>query len=149
MTASKDKDALLGLLKSKKLEPYIRYIRFPQYKNLAADTRVDFTYPISALVGANGTNKSSILRALYGAPGYNNLGNYWFSTSTDPITDGFGSELLYLRTLECCDTTSSRGLEDPGVQGRRSRLLGAFSTHNSLRDGPHAPGRSRGTNGRW
>jgi ABC-type transport system involved in cytochrome c biogenesis ATPase subunit len=54
---------------------------------LAADTRVDFTYPISALVGANGTNKSSILRALYGAPGHNNLGNFWFSTSTDPITE--------------------------------------------------------------
>lgn len=87
MTSSKNKDALLGLLKSKKLEPYIRHIRFPQYKNLAADTRVEFTYPISALVGANGTNKSSILRALYGAPGHNNLGNFWFSTSTDPITE--------------------------------------------------------------
>lgn len=87
MTSSKNKEALLGLLKSKKLEPYVRHIRFPQYKNLAADTRVDFTYPISALVGANGTNKSSILRALYGAPGHNNLGNFWFSTSTDPITE--------------------------------------------------------------
>jgi predicted ATPase len=80
MTSSKNKEALLGLLKSKKLEPYVRHIRFPQYKNLAANTRVDFTYPISALVGANGTNKSSILRALYGAPGHNNLGNFWFST---------------------------------------------------------------------
>lgn len=87
MTSPKDKAALINLLEKKKMEPYVRHIRFPQYKNLAADTRVDFTYPISALVGANGTNKSSILRALYGAPGYNNLGNFWFSTSTDPITE--------------------------------------------------------------
>ena len=49
MTSSNNKEALLGLLKSKKLEPYVRHIRFPQYKNLAADTRVDFSYPISAL----------------------------------------------------------------------------------------------------
>jgi hypothetical protein len=87
MTSTMDKAALLNLLAKKKLEPYVRHIRFPQYKNLAADTRVDFTYPISALVGANGTNKSSILRALYGAPGHNNLGNFWFSTSTDPIAE--------------------------------------------------------------
>lgn len=87
MTSSKDEKALLGLLKSKKLEPYLRHIRFPQYKNLVANTRVDFTYPISALVGANGTNKSSILRALFGSPGQNNLGNFWFSTSTDPIAE--------------------------------------------------------------
>lgn len=39
------------------------------------------------MVGANGTNKSAILRALYGAPGYNNLGNFWFSTSIDPIEE--------------------------------------------------------------
>ena len=87
MTSPKNREALIGLLKSKKLEPYIRHIRFPQYKNLATDTRVDFSYPITALVGANGTNKSSILRAIWGAPGYNNLGNFWFSTSTDPIEE--------------------------------------------------------------
>lgn len=87
MTSLRNREALLGLLKSKKLEPYVRHIRFPQYKNLVANTRVDFTYPITALVGANGTNKTSILRAIWGAPGYNNLGNFWFSTSTDPIEE--------------------------------------------------------------
>lgn len=81
-------DVLKNLLEQRKLEPYIRYIRFPQYKNVAPFTRIDFTFPITALVGANGTNKSSLLRALYGAPGNNNLGNYWFSTDTDPIVEG-------------------------------------------------------------
>jgi len=78
---------LIKLLECKKLEPFLRHIRFPQYKNLEKNTKIDFSYPISALVGANGTNKSSILRALHGSPGYNNLGNYWFSTSIDPIEE--------------------------------------------------------------
>jgi len=90
-------DALRGLLKAEKLEPYIRHIRFPQYKTLSAMTQIDFTFPITALVGANGTNKSSLLRALYGSPGENNLGNYWFSTQTDPIDSGkdFPSSFVY------------------------------------------------------
>lgn len=86
MTSFKETQ-LRTLLAARKLEPFISHIRFPQYKNLAANTIVEFTYPITALVGANGTNKSSILRALYGAPGFNNLGNFWFSTSIDPIEE--------------------------------------------------------------
>lgn len=79
---------LSTLLQKKKLEPYITHLRFPRYKNLTDNLRVDFSHPITALVGQNGTNKSSILRALYGAPSYNNLGNLWFSTSIDPIEEG-------------------------------------------------------------
>jgi len=75
------------MLAAKKFEPYISHIRFPHYKNLAADLRIDFEFPITALVGANGTNKSSILRAIQGSPGNENLGVYWFSTSTDPIAE--------------------------------------------------------------
>lgn len=75
------------MLNNKKLEPFICHIRFPQYKNLAPDTKIEFSYPISVLVGANGTNKSSVLRALYGAPEHNNLGTLWFSTSIDPIDE--------------------------------------------------------------
>lgn len=81
-------EVLRRLVDRNQLEPYVRHIRFPQYKNIAPFTKIDFTFPITALVGANGTNKSSILRALYGAPGNNNLGNYWFSTEIDPIVEG-------------------------------------------------------------
>jgi hypothetical protein len=87
MVSLSEQEILRRLLLNKQLEPFISHIRFPQYKNLASNTRVEFSYPITALVGANGTNKSSILRALYGAPGYNNLGNFWFSTSIDPIEE--------------------------------------------------------------
>lgn len=82
-----DRKALRGMLAAKKMEPYVSYIRFPHYKNLTPDLRIDFDFPITALVGVNGTNKSSILRAIQGAPGNENLGVYWFSTSTDPIAE--------------------------------------------------------------
>lgn len=44
--------------------PFIEHIRFPKYKSLVANSRIDFTYPITLLVGQNGGNKTSILQAL-------------------------------------------------------------------------------------
>ncbi|MGY4177640.1 ABC-type transport system involved in cytochrome c biogenesis ATPase subunit [Bradyrhizobium sp. USDA 4518] len=82
-----DRNALKAMLAARKFDPYISHIRFPHYKNLAPDLKIDFDFPVTALVGANGTNKSSILRAIQGSPGNENLGVYWFSTSTDPIAD--------------------------------------------------------------
>lgn len=79
--------ALRSLRSSAQLEPYINHIRFPHYKNLMPGSRIVFDFPFTALVGANGTNKSSVLKALFGAPGSNNLGTMWFSTSVDPIDD--------------------------------------------------------------
>lgn len=68
-------------------EPYIHYIRFPYFKNLAPDLQVEFNHPITALVGANGSNKSSILRALQGCPEGQNIGLYWFGTPLDSVPD--------------------------------------------------------------
>lgn len=68
-------------------EPYIRYIRFPEYKLLLEDTKIDFTFPFTALVGENGCNKTSVLQALYGTSGGNSVGNYWFETEVDHIHD--------------------------------------------------------------
>ncbi|MFZ6643214.1 ATP-dependent nuclease [Undibacterium sp. TC4M20W] len=90
------KNILRTLKNQNQLIPYIDYIRFPQYKNLLPDTRIDFTYPITALVGPNGTNKSSVLKALYGVPGSNNVGNLWFSTAIDPIEEGHGSPNCFI-----------------------------------------------------
>lgn len=70
---------------------YVTHIRFPRYKNMAVDTRIDFTFPITALVGPNGSGKTSILNALYGAPNRYSTGEYWFSTEVDPIEEGEGS----------------------------------------------------------
>ena len=112
---------LRGLVNNRQLEPFISHIRFPQYKNLKTNTKIEFEYPITALVGANGTNKSSILRALYGAPEFYNLGNFWFSTSIDPIEETGESPSCFIygywnpinkKTVEVIKTRISKD-EDP------------------------------------
>lgn len=70
---------------------YITHIRFPRYKNIADEVRLDFTFPVTALVGPNGSGKTSVLNALYGAPMRHSTGEYWFSTEVDPIIEGEGS----------------------------------------------------------
>ena len=36
---------------------WITHIRFPYFKNIQPNTRIDFSCPITALVGPNGTGK--------------------------------------------------------------------------------------------
>lgn len=84
-------DDLIGMLDRDNdrniFRQYIEYIRFPLYKNFSPNMRIDFSFPITFLVGANGTGKSSLLQALYGAPKDNNVGQYWFNTELDYISD--------------------------------------------------------------
>ena len=75
---------------------YITHIRFPRYKNMADGARLDFDFPVTALVGSNGSGKTSVLNALYGAPTRNSTGQYWFSTKVDPIEEGEGSPSRYI-----------------------------------------------------
>jgi hypothetical protein len=82
-----ERDPLPPMLGAGEFEPYIRHIRFPHFRNLRDGVRIDFNYPVTALVGPNGTNKTAILRALQGCPGRNNIGLYWFSTILDPIRE--------------------------------------------------------------
>ncbi|MQP97202.1 AAA family ATPase [Streptococcus mitis] len=70
--------------------PFIEHIRFPKYKSLVSNSRIDFTFPITLLVGQNGGNKTSILQALYGSTERNSIGDYWFSTDVDEIQSGEG-----------------------------------------------------------
>lgn len=68
-------------------EPKINYIRFPRYKKLENFSKINFDFPLTVLVGVNGTNKTSILQALYGACQNKSVGLYWFSTSVDKIDE--------------------------------------------------------------
>ncbi|EPC8190000.1 ATP-dependent nuclease [Yersinia enterocolitica] len=86
---------LKKLMSTSTIEPFIRHIRFPFYKNLEEYSTINFNYPITALVGQNGTNKSSVLRALYGSPNNYSLGNLWFSTDIDEIKDDGRSRFIY------------------------------------------------------
>lgn len=67
---------------------YIEYIQFPKYKNLEENTHIDFEFPLTMLVGKNGTGKSSVLHAIYGIPAGQSIGDFWFSTDVDPIKEG-------------------------------------------------------------
>ncbi|MCC2890180.1 hypothetical protein [Enterobacter hormaechei] len=64
MSLSQYKDRIRALqreLEKGDFEPFIQHIRFPYFKNLEMNARIDFQFPITALVGQNGTNKSSVI----------------------------------------------------------------------------------------
>jgi len=66
---------------------YIEYIRFPFFKNFEENLKVNFTFPITFIVGQNGSGKSSLLHALYGAPRGKSVSEFWYTTDLDPIKD--------------------------------------------------------------
>lgn len=86
MTESGVHGALAGMWLARQFEPQVHHVRFPRFRNLDDGLQIDFSHPITAIVGPNGTNKSSILRALQGCPDYENIGRYWFGTALDVIS---------------------------------------------------------------
>ncbi|MFK8185633.1 MAG: ATP-dependent endonuclease [Phormidesmis sp.] len=68
-------------------EPHIHSLRFPNYRNLQPDSELPFDFPITILLGQNGTNKSSILHALYGSPYKKTVADFWFETKLDAIPE--------------------------------------------------------------
>lgn len=66
---------------------YIEYIDFPYYRNLVPRTRINFGFPLTVLIGKNGSGKSSTLHALFGAPQGYTCSDFWFSTDVDPIAE--------------------------------------------------------------
>lgn len=74
-------------IKASQFRPYIDYIRFPYFKNIQQDTKIQFDFPFTVLVGKNGCGKSSVLHSLYGAPENKSVGEFWFSTHLDPIKE--------------------------------------------------------------
>lgn len=65
--------------------PMIRSVKFLNYKNVANGKNLDFDFPVTLIVGPNGTNKTSILRAIESCPRGKSLSDYWFDTDLDPI----------------------------------------------------------------
>lgn len=96
-------------------EPCIHHIRFPMFKNLEENLKVEFSFPITVLVGANGSNKSSILRALQGCPEGENISTYWFGTPLDSVPDDERHRFIHGRWSD------SAGKVVEVVQVRRAR----------------------------
>lgn len=84
-----------------KFEPFIRHIRFPRYKNFEELEKIEISFPITAIIGENGTNKSSVIRAFYGAPSQKSLGDYWFESKVDAIKDKDESPSCFIYGYRC------------------------------------------------
>jgi len=132
-------------------EPSVRHIRFPHFKNLEPYLRIDFSFPITALVGPNGSNKSSVLRALACCPQYSNLGDFWFSTDVDPI-DETGGRPRYIfgykdptsnAIVEVIQTRISKADEPDYWEPSRPLVLDGMTRLPKLADGEVHPGRTR------
>lgn len=89
MTDNEEISELVKILSNfkpgKPLKNYITYARFPKFKSIEPGTQIDFDFPLTALVGANGIGKSSVLHALWGMPFGYTTSKFWFATDLDPI----------------------------------------------------------------
>lgn len=161
-TPSECVSSIKKLTETDQLEPYLSYIRFPHFRNLSENLRIDFDFPMTVLVGQNGTNKSSILRAVYGCPGSNSLGDFWFSTKVDPIESDEEHSIIYgyfqpdaKRDVEVIKRRSSRKFKrtvgnrkvewvNPDYwEPSRPILSLGMEKMEKLKDGEVAPGRSK------
>ncbi len=76
-------------------KPHVSSISFPSFKNISPGETMTFDFPLTLLIGKNGTNKTSVLHALYGVPDGQSVGELWFSLATDSITDVNGVRPAY------------------------------------------------------
>lgn len=66
-------------------QKYIDFIHFPFYRNMEINSRINFEFPLTVIVGQNGCGKSSLLHAIYGMPQRYTPYKFWFDTKVDPI----------------------------------------------------------------
>jgi hypothetical protein len=67
------------------LNKYIDFIHFPYYRNMEINSRINFDFPLTVIVGQNGCGKSSVLHAISGMPKGKTPSRFWFDTEVDPI----------------------------------------------------------------
>lgn len=80
----------VNMLDIKHLKEPILKIRFPFFKKITPNSFIDFETALTVLVGPNGSGKTSVLQALYGCPNRSSVGDFWFSTSIDPLDSTTG-----------------------------------------------------------
>lgn len=92
-------DPLRNIFNNNLMEPFIRKVVFSNFKNIEPMQELHFNYPITALVGQNGTNKTSALVALYGAVDGKVPSDYWFTTPIDK-NEGYQSYWYSYKDLQ-------------------------------------------------
>lgn len=102
-----------------KFKPFISSIVFPVYKNINPGEELSLDFPLTLLIGKNGTNKSSILHALYGCPDGKSTGEYWFATHIDPIDKTKTPAYFYRYTIP--DTGETAEVLNTMIQKKKKR----------------------------
>ncbi len=104
--------------------PLILKLRFPNFRNFEPGAEIEFGFPISILLGRNGSNKSSLLHALYGAPNGYTTAEFWFETHLDAIPEtndaGLKQSVVHVyrddatnQLVECIKARAPRRRRDP------------------------------------
>ncbi len=80
-------DKLKQKFNSGNYDNFITEINLPYFKNIKVGTKINFTFPLTVLIGQNGCGKSSCLQAIKGCPRGNMPSEYWFTTPIDEIKE--------------------------------------------------------------
>ncbi|MFC7345391.1 ATP-dependent endonuclease [Chryseobacterium zhengzhouense] len=135
MSIKQKLENLQRLKDTNQFQKYIEYIRFPNFKNMEVNSKIDFLFPITFLVGKNGSGKSSILHAIYGSPLNKSIGDYWFETDIDPIIDStsrnryiYGYKIQEEINEVLIQRAPREGNSDYWETARPSRSLGMINT---------------------
>ncbi len=117
-----DLQVSLPALRARSAKIVLRELRFPNYRNLAPNERLRFAFPITVLLGRNGTNKSSILHAIRGSMKDFSVADFWFETKLDAIPEtkyGLKQSVTHTYRLpdgslvESIKSRAPRGASDP------------------------------------
>lgn len=84
-SATENINSIISMKSHGAFQKYIDFIHFPFYRNMEINSRINFEFPLTAIVGQNGCGKSSILHALSGIPKGKTPARFWFDTDVDPI----------------------------------------------------------------
>lgn len=98
-----------------KFDKFIHDINFPKFKNFVKNTKIEFKFPITILVGPNGGGKTSILHALYGMPLDHSTAKYWIATSLDEIDKKDGNHRYWYTYFNATlnEKIQARKINDP------------------------------------
>ncbi len=84
-SSSENIHSIISMKSHGAFQKYIDFIHFPFYRNMEINSRINFDFPLTAIVGQNGCGKSSVLHAIYGMPLGKTPYSFWFDTKIDPI----------------------------------------------------------------
>ena len=66
MDVQKNVNVIANMKRDNIFPNYIEYIQFPFFKNMQKNTKINFSYPLTVLVGRNGSGKTVLMKMILG-----------------------------------------------------------------------------------